>query len=369
MASEPGKPTMTHRVGKIQSEQLWDEEQKQARDLGEGELPIGGQGPLLHVGHGGHQFSGDPSRACSPGCGWARQRCPLGATPASCNRPKEIAFADPMAFCLQLAANGFTRVCPWRLHARRHGRGWRRVWATAGRWVGLGRKVEGRGWGAGRSRAHPNERIDSDARVKAFGHFLGGVLLQKVGPTNLVVEALGGGRRLLEQGGKCGRTCHGSWGWRRQGGGCPRPSRQLSPDRGREAPPDAPGKGWKSRRHSTTADRDAASQAKVKNTAGAGRQVAERPPRAGGGEAGKSGRKSGTGHEKWGASKKVRGTAKIGEQRPRHHDATPSAGESARVPAGLIPVIAEALTCRRDGFLARSHPQKGGVISLVRRVA
>ena len=44
----------------------------------------------------------------------------------------------------------------------------------------------------------------------------------------------GGGRRLLEQGGKCGRTCHGSWGWRRQGGGCPRPSRQLSPDRGRE---------------------------------------------------------------------------------------------------------------------------------------
>ena len=29
-----------------------------------------------------------------------------------------------------------------------------------------------------------------DAQVKAFGHFLGGVLLQKVGPTNLVVAAL-----------------------------------------------------------------------------------------------------------------------------------------------------------------------------------
>ena len=77
-----------------------------------------------------------------------------------------------------------------------------------------------------------NERIDS-TQVKAFGHFLGGVLLQKVGPTNLVVAAgrwtpAAGTRRQVRQ------NVHGSWGWRRQGGGCPRPSRQLSPDRGRE---------------------------------------------------------------------------------------------------------------------------------------
>ena len=79
-----GQARLTHRVGKIQSEQLWDE-QKQARDLG-GELPIGGQGPLLHVS--ATAGTSEPSRACSPGCSWARQRCPLGATPASCNRRK-----------------------------------------------------------------------------------------------------------------------------------------------------------------------------------------------------------------------------------------------------------------------------------------
>ena len=97
-----GQARLTHRVGKIQSEQLWDE-QKQARDLG-GELPIGGQGPLLHVGHGGHQqtIAGVLARLQL-----GSAALPLGATPASMQQAKEIAFADPMAFCLQLAANGF----------------------------------------------------------------------------------------------------------------------------------------------------------------------------------------------------------------------------------------------------------------------
>ena len=125
----------------------------------------GGQGPLLHVGHNGHQrtIAGVLARFAVD-----RQRCPLEATPASCNR-KKIAFADPMAFCLQLAANGFKGL-PLSGRARRP----RSLDGVAfGRrpvaWVELGREV-GRGWGAGRSRP-TNERIDSTRKVKAFGHF------------------------------------------------------------------------------------------------------------------------------------------------------------------------------------------------------
>ena len=97
-----GQARLTHRVGKIQSEQLWDE-QKQARDLG-GELPIGGQGPLLHVGHGGHQrtIAGVLARLRL-----GSAALPLGGHARVVQQAKEIAFADPMAFCLQLAANGF----------------------------------------------------------------------------------------------------------------------------------------------------------------------------------------------------------------------------------------------------------------------
>ena len=103
-----GQARLTHRVGKIQSEQLWDE-QKQARDLG-GELPIGGQGPLLRPATAS---TSEPSRACSPGCGWARQRCPWRPARTSCNRRKEwLSLTRWPSACswLQIAS----RVCPWR---------------------------------------------------------------------------------------------------------------------------------------------------------------------------------------------------------------------------------------------------------------
>src|SRR3954454_8083585 len=128
-----------------------------------------------------------------------------------------------MAFRLQLAANGLQRP---PLAAQFAGA------ATDGVAFGC-RTVSRRGTaeelvevGALGKVAH--QRADRrDAQLKAFGHHLGGVPFQKVGPTNLVVT-LGGGRWLLEQGGEVGRTCQGSWGWWRQGGGCLRPSRQLS---------------------------------------------------------------------------------------------------------------------------------------------
>ena len=175
-----------------------------------------------------------------------------------------------------------SRVCP--------GRG-----CSQARWRLASRLGDGRSLGVDRpkswsrfgcwAKSRKNERIDSTRQVKTFGHFLGGVLLQKVGPTNLVV-ALGGGRRLLEQGGKCGRTCHGSWGWRRQGGGCPRPSRQLSPDRGRERLTRRKGLEKPPPR---TADRDAASQAKVKTRQGPAGKVPNGPLGRAEGKRGKAG--------------------------------------------------------------------------------
>jgi len=48
-----GQARLPHRVGQLQSEQLWDE-QKQSGHLG-GELPPVAQVQVLHVGHGGHQ--------------------------------------------------------------------------------------------------------------------------------------------------------------------------------------------------------------------------------------------------------------------------------------------------------------------------
>ena len=58
------------------------------------ELPIGGQGPLLHVGHGGHQrtIAGVLARLRL-----GRQRCPWGPRPRRATG-EQIAFADPMAF-------------------------------------------------------------------------------------------------------------------------------------------------------------------------------------------------------------------------------------------------------------------------------
>ena len=86
----------------------------------------------------------------------------------------------------------------------------------------------------------------------------------------------------------------------------------------------------------------------MKNTAGAGRQVAERPPRAGGGEAGESGRKSGTGHEKkvGGPARKLGGTAKIGVQ----SSPDPKAGRYA---------ICQTIRGKFNWFQASPDPKAG----------
>ena len=155
-----------------------------------------------------------------------------------------------------------SRVCPWRRSSQARSRMASRL--GDGRSLGGARPKSWSRLGCW-AKSRTNERIDSTRQVKAFGHFVSGEVLQKIGPANLVVP-LGGGVGVLEQGGKCGRTCRGSWGWRRQGGGCPTPVAAAFSDRGRE-PPDAPERAGKMP-PPRTADRDAASQAKVKNTAG-----------------------------------------------------------------------------------------------------
>ena len=120
---------------------------------------IGGQGPLLHVGHGGHQqtIAGVLARLRL-----GSAALPLGGHARVVQEAEEIAFADPMAFCpCSWLPNGFQGL---PLAAQLAGTVADGVafWATAGRWVGLGRKV-GRGWGAGRSRALTSG-IDSTRR-------------------------------------------------------------------------------------------------------------------------------------------------------------------------------------------------------------
>ena len=150
MASEPGRsPPDAPRRGRSRASSCGTNRNKPATWVVNCRSVV--RAPLLHVGHGGHQRT--IAGVLAPVAVGARQRCPLGATPASCNRRKEIAFADPMAFCLQLAANGFQglplaaalagTVADGVAFGRRPVAGW-----------GARPKKLGRGWGAGRSPAH-----------------------------------------------------------------------------------------------------------------------------------------------------------------------------------------------------------------------
>jgi hypothetical protein len=170
----------------------------------------------MHIGGGRHE------RAVLGTVTWLRHGpAPLarGGQTFVLQDAKEIGFADGMAFGVQLPAN--LGQCA-ALAAQAAG-------AVADGLAFASRLVRGRGGteeaaevGVVSEVAHQGaDRVH--LQLKAFGHFVRREVLDKVGPTNLIVS-LGGGLGMLKQTGEFLGTCHGSWGWLRQVARCQRQS-------------------------------------------------------------------------------------------------------------------------------------------------